>query len=43
MKIKEKLANFKANFDAKFEKNKKTFYILTYLILTASFLPFNFL
>ena len=39
MKIKEKLANFKANFDAKFEKNKKTFYILTYLILTASFLP----
>ena len=39
MKIKEKLANFKANFDDKFEKNKKTFYILTYLILTASFLP----
>lgn len=29
MKIKEKLANFKANFDDKFEKNKKTFYILT--------------
>ena len=39
MKIKEKLANFKANFDAKFEKNKKTFYILTYIILTPSFLP----
>ena len=33
MKIKEKLANFKANFDAKFEKNKNTFYILTSIFL----------
>ena len=33
MKIKEKLANFKANFDAKFEKNKNTFYILTSILL----------
>ena len=33
MKIKEKLANFKANFDAKFEKNKNTFYLLTSILL----------
>ena len=33
MKIKEKLANFKANFDDKFEKNKNTFYILTSIFL----------
>ena len=33
MKIKEKLANFKANFDDKFEKNKKTFYLLTSILL----------
>ncbi|MDY4860180.1 MAG: hypothetical protein SO144_04730 [Campylobacter sp.] len=33
MKIKEKLANFKANFDAKFEKNKKTFYIFIPIFL----------
>ncbi|MCI7549663.1 MAG: hypothetical protein MSA33_04345 [Campylobacter sp.] len=39
MKIKEKLANFKANFDAKFEKNKNTFYILTYIILIILFVP----
>lgn len=39
MKIKEKLANFKANFYDKFEKNKNTFYILTYIILITSFVP----
>lgn len=37
--MKEKLINFKASFDNKFEKYKKIFYILTYTILTASFLP----
>ena len=39
MKIKEKLANFKTNFDDKFEKNKNTFYILTYIILIMLFGP----
>lgn len=33
MKIKEKLANFKTNFDDKFEKNKNTFYIFTSIFL----------
>ena len=42
MKIKEKLANFKANFDAKFEKNKNTFYILTSIFLL-SFIWFSYI
>ena len=42
MKIKEKLANFKANFDDKFEKNKKTFYIFIPIFLL-SFIWFSYI